>query len=291
MVKMASKKLPPIFIGGYFKSGTSLLRAMLAQHSAIAAGLESYWFDLDWDGPREKKFHDHIDRLRKFYDMDEESIAKLISESVTALDFLDRFMMAYAFKEGKKRWAEKTPGNILYLDRIYNEFPNAKVIHIIRDPKDVLASHRQAQKWDSVQVFVEKWCRFFGTNLKLQNELTPGPENYITIRYENLIINTVTTMHRVVNFLEEEWEDSVAHFSGKDDEYEKVLALTGKASTTLDRLRKPLGRDRIGIWKSILPEEEITAVRDGIRENGLLPLFIKIEEDTESLLDKSKPYP
>ena len=38
----------PIFIGGMFKSGTSLLRAMLGQHSAIASGLETYWFDWDW---------------------------------------------------------------------------------------------------------------------------------------------------------------------------------------------------------------------------------------------------
>jgi hypothetical protein len=290
MVKMASKKYPPIFIGGLFKSGTSLLRAMLGQHSAIAAGLESYWFDLDWDGPRDKEFQAHIDRLRKFYDMDDVFISKLIDKSKNALDFLNRFLSAYATRENKKRWAEKTPGNILYLDRIYNEFPDAKVIHIIRDPKDVLASHRQARKWDSVPVFVEMWCRFFGTNFKLQGELAPGSENYITIRYESLIINPLPTMRMVIDFLEEEWEDSVAHFSGKDDEYEKVLTITGKASTTLDRLRKPLDRGRIGIWRSILPEEEIIAVRDGVRENGLLPLFIKIEEDTKSLLDKTEPF-
>ena len=284
---MTFKNLPPIFIGGYFKSGTSLLRAMLGQHCAIAAGLESYWFDLDWNGPRDKTFQAHIDRLQKFYGMDKAYVSTLIDQSKNALNFLDRFLSAYATREGKKRWAEKTPGNILYLDRIYNEFPNAKVIHIVRDPKDVLASHRQARKWDSVPVFVEMWCRFFGTNLKLQNELAPDPENYITIRYESLIIDPVTTMRKVVNFLEEEWEDTIGHFSGKDDEYNKVLAITGKASTTLERLSKPLTRDRIGIWRSILPEEEIIAVRDGVRKNGLLPLFMKIEEDTVVLLDKA----
>ena len=286
---MTSKKLSPIFIGGLFKSGTSLLRAMLGQHSSIAAGLESYWFDLDWDGPRDEKFRDHIDRLRKFYDMDEATIAVLISKSKTTLDFLDRFMMAYTNRIGKKRWAEKTPGNIMYLDRIYNEFPEAKFIHIIRDPKDVFASLRQISKWDSVQVFVEMWCRFFGTEARLKKELEPGPEKYTTIRYESLIMDPVHTMCAVVKFLEEEWEDSVAQFSGKNDEYEKVLTVTGIASTTLDRLRKPLGKNRIGIWESTLQEEEIIAVRDGVRENGLLPLFTEIEENTISLLDKIEP--
>lgn len=284
---MVSKKPSPIFIGGLFKSGTSLLRAMLGQHSSIAAGLESYWFNLDWDGLRDEKFQDHIDRLGKFYDMDKAAIAVLISKSKTTLDFLDRFMMAYANRVGKKRWAEKTPGNIMYLDRIYNEFPEAKLIHIIRDPKDVFASLRQASKWDSIQVFVEMWCRFFGTEARLKKELDLEPEKYTTIRYESLIMEPANTMRAVVKFLEEEWEDSIAQFSGKSDEYEKVLTVTGKASTTLDRLRKPLGKNRIGIWKSILQEGEIAAVRDGIRENGLLPLFMKIEEETISLLDKT----
>jgi hypothetical protein len=31
----------PTFIGGIFRSGTTLLRAMLAQHSTIASGLET----------------------------------------------------------------------------------------------------------------------------------------------------------------------------------------------------------------------------------------------------------
>ncbi|MBN2059260.1 MAG: sulfotransferase [Deltaproteobacteria bacterium] len=283
---MVLKRFPPIFIGGLFKSGTSLLRAMLGQHSDIATGLESYWFDLDWDGPRDKKFNDHVARLQKFYGMNGKAVSSMVSQSKSSLDFLDRFMTAYAKMERKKRWAEKTPGNILHLDRIYKEFPGAKVIHIVRDPKDVFASLRQAGKWDEVQVFVDIWCRFFGSAATHAEKLDLGPEKYITIRYENLVIDPVKTMRFVIDFLEEEWEDSIARFAGKGDEYEKVLAITGKASTTLDRLGKPLAGDRIGIWKTILPESQIIAIRNGVGENGLLPLFMKIEEDTLSLRDK-----
>ena len=45
----AVPEFEPIFIGGIFRSGTTLLRAMLGQHPNIAAGLETYWFDIDWD--------------------------------------------------------------------------------------------------------------------------------------------------------------------------------------------------------------------------------------------------
>jgi len=37
----------PIFVGGYFKSGTSLLRALLGQHPDVASGLETHWFAID----------------------------------------------------------------------------------------------------------------------------------------------------------------------------------------------------------------------------------------------------
>ena len=48
-------KTSPIFIGGLFKSGTTLLRAMLGQHSAIASGLETQWFKMDWEKIRNEK--------------------------------------------------------------------------------------------------------------------------------------------------------------------------------------------------------------------------------------------
>ncbi|MDZ7696604.1 MAG: sulfotransferase [Deltaproteobacteria bacterium] len=79
--------ISPIFIGGLYKSGTSLLRAMLSQHSSIVGGLETFWFDLDfsgktqsihnvrnWDATRSEPLHDHITRLANFYDMDREVV-------------------------------------------------------------------------------------------------------------------------------------------------------------------------------------------------------------------------
>lgn len=273
----------PIFIGGLFKSGTSLLRAMLGQHSAIAAGLESYWFDLDWSGPRNEKFHDHIERLRKFYNMEKGSLQVMVEESKTALDFLNRFMSSYAARMGKHRWVEKTPGNILYIREILTEFSDAKIIHIIRDPKDVLASLRQARKWDTVPIFVEMWCRFLGTAIQLEKELSLTSENILTIRYEALIIDPAAVMRHVIDFLDEEWEDHVASFAGKKGEYEKVLEVTGKASTTLYRLSKPLSKDRIGVWRKVLSDGEVEAIREGVRKKGLLPVFSRIEKETPSL--------
>ena len=50
-------------------------------------------------------------------------------------------MYSTAARENQTRyWVEKTPGNEEYFDSILDRFPNAKFIHIIRDPLDNLVS-------------------------------------------------------------------------------------------------------------------------------------------------------
>jgi len=106
----------PIFIGGLFKSGTTLLRAMLGQHSSIASGLETQWFSMDWDGMKDKEFYDHIERLKNFYGIKKNLIERIVDESKNVIQVLNLFLGLYTKSLGKKRWAEKTPGNILHLD-------------------------------------------------------------------------------------------------------------------------------------------------------------------------------
>ena len=268
----------PIFIGGFFKSGTTLLRAMLGQHSSIASGLETQWFTLDWGkGRDEEGLREHVERLRHFYGLDPDVTSRIVEGSGSAEEFLGRFLGRYTRAEGKRRWAEKTPGNILHVERIFGAWPEARFIHIIRDPRDVFASLRQARKWDAVEEFAEMWCRYLGAAEAAKRRMPPEEERYLEVRYESLIQEPRETMMSVTRFLGEPWEEGVAEFDGKGDEYRKVLELTGKASTTLDRLRQPLSRDRIGIWKRILEPGEIQDLHREVDRRGMLSLFRSLE--------------
>ena len=40
----------------------------------------------------------------------------------------------------KERWGDKTPGHEIYLDRIFDIYPEAKILFMIRDPRAVSAS-------------------------------------------------------------------------------------------------------------------------------------------------------
>lgn len=273
----------PIFIGGLFKSGTTLLRAMLGQHSSLASGSETYWFDLDLNYIKsnvsdESVGHWSVERWRKFYGLEKDITDKMIAKSRSATELLNMFMGYYTRSTGKRRWVEKTPGNILHLERIYSTWPEAKVIHIIRDPRDVFASLKQAKKWDTVEVFADLWCQYLGAAEKYKEKSKLDNQRYFEIRYEDLVFRPKILMKKVLHFIGEKWEEIVSEFNGKEDEFHKVLELTGKSSTTLDRLRKPLTQKRVGIWNQIVSQDEINQLHGYVEKKGLLPLMKKIED-------------
>ena len=268
----------PIFVGGMFRSGTSLLRAMIGQHPNIASGLETYWFAIDWDRRGDEDVQEKLRRLANFYEFDTKDILSMANDSATVHVFLSKLMSAYTLRLGKKRWAEKTPGNIQHMDRIISGWPDAKIVHIIRDPKDIYASLREEKKWDSVDEFTERWCSIVGAVEGFRDKLDMGPDRYFEVRYEALIADPLATTQKLFEFLDEPWSGDVARFGGKTDDFEKVRSATGKFSSPLKRLTQPLMSTRVGIWRRILSDDEVVSLRNAVSERGFGPAFRRIEE-------------
>ena len=270
----------PIFVGGMFKSGTSLLRAMLGQHSAIASGLETYWFDWDWSARESETMKVMYGRLAHFFDMSVADVADMAMKSETAEKFLTTLMGEVAQRQGKARWAEKTPGNIAYADRIWREWPDAQIVHIIRDPRDVFASLVEAKKWDTPDEFAERWISTIGRGLRLNAELKPSPKAYKAIRYEDLTAAPEKTMRGVIDFIGEPWERAAGEFSGRQEDFDKVLEATGKASTTLERLKEPLSGERVGIWPQVLSQKQLADIKDAIGSRGYGDIYDQVTADS-----------
>jgi hypothetical protein len=266
----------PIFIGGMFKSGTSLLRAMLGQHSAIASGLETYWFDWDWSARESDDMKVMYGRLAHFFDMSVAEVTGMAIDSATAEEFLATLMTEVARRQGKPRWAEKTPGNVAHADRIWAAWPDAKIVHIIRDPRDVFASLVEARKWDSPDEFADRWASTIGRGLRLKGEINPSAKSYLAIRYEDLIAAPEQTMRRVIEFIGEPWEAAIAQFNGRQEDFDKVLEATGKASTTLERLKEPLTGDRVGIWPQVLSQAQVAAIQQAVAARGFADLYDRL---------------
>jgi len=122
-------------------------------------------------------------------------------------DFLCIVMEAIARKQGVRRWAETTPPHLLYLPLIKKEIPDALVVHIIRDGRDVAASLQRAGwcrpfPWDRTRAFLTGaicW-RWIVSKGRHYGEALGG--DYMEVHYEDLVLNPRETLARIGQFIE-----------------------------------------------------------------------------------------
>src|SRR5215831_6042591 len=146
-----------VFVLGCPRSGTTVLYHMLLSAGGFAVyraesnvfnllsprfgGLRSRW-------SREKCLHAWVrSKLFRVSGLQTEEISsKILNECHNPGDCLCAFMGAVARKQGMQRWADCTPDHLLYIRQIKREIPDALIIHIIRDGRDVALSYAQ-QGW------------------------------------------------------------------------------------------------------------------------------------------------
>lgn len=119
--------------------------------------------------------------------------------------------------EGKRRWGDKTPYYVPHLPKLLEWWPDAHIIHIIRDGRDVALS-MFARRHDS---------RVYNT---YEDGHEPGQQlshdQYLEIRYEDMIAGQRGTLERICDFLGEEFSESVVAFrkSGGADKWRSAMA-------------------------------------------------------------------
>ncbi len=212
-----------IFIVGVGRSGTTLLQSILNAHSNIAFTPESH-FLFHYLSPKSNKKipkdknelidilekDEHLKRLK----LDHEVLAHdLEFDSNIWINLFRRILHEYAKKENVKIIGDKDPMNSGLLKVIKKYFPDALVIHIIRDPRDVLLS-RIKSEWGSKYPLL---AHLGDHKVSLEKALSEGPElfrdNYIEIRYEDLIGNTENEVKKICGFLSVEFELQMLNFS------------------------------------------------------------------------------
>ena len=137
-----------------------------------------------------------------------------MKEQYTSLEIFARFLEYTSKINHSEISCDQTPENIFYLKEILDYFPEAKIINMVRDPRDVLLS--QKNKWKR---------RYFGASSIPFNEVTRSYFNYHpitmskiwntvifssnnfqndkrfkTIHFENLLLNSKTVILELCNF-------------------------------------------------------------------------------------------
>lgn len=221
---------PPLFILGVRRSGTTLLRVMLDRHSQLAVPDESYFLPQLAErhrGPiRPEAFLDDLRRLPtlRAWGLPPQAVAPRLRPGMAPGEAIAAIYEAYAERQGKGRWGDKTPLYMQYLPLLERLFPTALFVHLIRDGRDAAASFRELPAglvtggWArprGVADFACQWQREVRAARALGRRL--GEERYLELRYEALVACPERELSRLCAFLGLEYEPAMLDYPGRVD--------------------------------------------------------------------------
>jgi len=235
-------RCPPLFIGGFFRSGTSLVRRLVNSHPNIHCPTEVKFFK-DFFGDY---LQDPLSHLRFF-------------RSVRALGFSDEVLLtafgqAYielryraAEELGKNRWADKDPEHLRYLDCIGQIAPGFRLAICIRDPRDIMSSLVEVGFVKTVPQGLEArlalLTNYWGRGLRFCKE---NPSRCHIIEYERLVQDHQAVMANLFRFIGESVQ--LASFT-QLAEPSKVIALEDPKIPQCTRIHD----SSVGRWRHDLP--------------------------------------
>ena len=210
----------PLFIVGCVRSGTTLVRDLLRRQSNVICPEETHYFR--YGEPFRTVGHanpvSNSQILRKHREMDgvsEEAFAGMLEKSHTRGELMRRHVHHMAHERGLQdfRWFDKTPQNIYGIALIRSEFPNARFLHLVRNPLNVVASLKLGKVIKVPDIHGA--CNYWIEAVEIIRQMAPQlNECLMEIRYEDLTQNPLSVMRKLLEFsgLGDEF-----HLYSKDD--------------------------------------------------------------------------
>ena len=198
--KIMEQEPQPIFIIGHFRSGTTYLHYLMSHDVNMSyvstfetTSLSPYSFYHGWYFP--KKMREYFDKYVLFKDK------KLAEKWKQVYSYL---LKKVVYKEGKERILLKNHPNTARIKELIGLYPDAKFIHIYRNPYEVFFSTKKLyegimplfalQNYDMEEIeenifyfYKAMYEKFFREQHLIKEE------NYIEIRYEDFIKSPLKT--------------------------------------------------------------------------------------------------
>lgn len=207
-----SEALAPIFVVGAPRSGTTLLERLLDAHFEIAIAdeiilvlaLRRHVPELDTRERRAAffallpqlhhvRFWRGVEAILEQIRQDLEEVSTAASDRLFSVQLLKRD----AKSRGRRRFGEKTPWNVRHLSTIRDWFPDARILHIVRDPRAQVASRRRLPRTSrDVLTDALKW-RIDVDLGRMSLARWPRPQNLAEVRYEDLLEHPERELARI----------------------------------------------------------------------------------------------
>lgn len=220
----------PIFVLGMPRSGTTLTEQIIASHPAVHGAGELP--DLGAILRREvagAAFPDNLPAL------DRDRL------SAWGADYVAGLQQRAA---GARRITDKMPANFLALGLIHLMLPNAKVIHVGRDPADTcfscfttLFNHGQHHTYDLAEI-----GRYYAAYARLMDhwrKVLPG-DAFLDVRYEDIVADQEAQARRLIGFCGLEWDDACLDF------HRNTRTVR---TASMSQVRQPIYRSSLERWR------------------------------------------
>ena len=254
--------LGPIFIGGPDRCGKTLLAAILGSHSQIAipivgSNLWTFFYEhygdladdrnLDWclaalmSYKHARFLQPDFDRLRRELSAGERSYERLFA----------LIHEQFAERAGKPRWGDQTGLIERYADQVLAAYPDAVMIHMIRDPRDRYEA--SLRLWPKGRARAGGAAARWAYSVRLgERNLRRHPDRYRIIRYEDLVQRAEEVVRSVTTFLGEAYEPEMLSM-GDAPTYRRKLA--GGVEPSADAVL--ISADHVGDYRGAVPDGEV----------------------------------
>jgi len=280
----------PIFITGVYRSGTTIVSRMLDAHPLLDVAYDSVnyyrWYIKKNTKPNEfrKIVSDTAERLLNRYDkkIDVDRIIDNIKKIETPKhENIYSAIMEDYFSYSGKRWGEKTLMEWTNIPLFLSMFPKGKIIHIIRDPRDVMASYKK--------MTIEKGDRYLDSVFACMHSMNAAhnykkvlsTSRYYALSYESLLESPKNELVRLCDFLEIDYSEDMLDENKYIDL--KGFKFTKGTHTSFpdDDNRSPTGR-----WKEHLKDYEVALI-EGLLATQMSQFgYVRSSSNTSKVLNK-----
>ena len=195
-----------LVIIGSPRSGTSYLQRLLSCHPKIRTGQESDIFD-EYIGPLLRSWKRHL-RLKDNRGgtglggyLREEQFLEILKQ------FLFRLLEPVVGPlKDEEIFVEKTPSHALFIPEIIGLLAGVRFIHVVRDPRDVVASMLAASNsWGKhwAPKNAREAALMWGQHVKAVLSAKPSipPDQFFEIKYESLVAQPLQVLQNLKTFL------------------------------------------------------------------------------------------
>jgi tetratricopeptide (TPR) repeat protein len=241
----------PIFIVGQPRTGTTLIERVVTSHSQVHSAGEL------------RHFGNSVRRLTNYRGKGRFS-SELVRRGhrLEGLPLGEAYLAAAEKQRGDTaRFVDKLPPNYIYLPLILLALPNAKIVHVRRNPMDAcFASFKQlfadAYKHSYEQhEMARHHARYYHL---MQHYREQFGERFFEIHYERAASDLEPNARALLQYLELPWEDACLDFHAQK---------TAVATASSVQVREPAHTRSIGRWRRY--ERQLEPMRDELQRHGV----------------------